>query len=400
MKNKFSLFLAAITLVSVSFLACKPKSLSNAVSGDAAAKAYVAPGQYDKFYNFVSGGFSGQLSVYGLPSGRLLRVIPVFSVDPEKGWGYSEETKPMLNTSHGFIPWDDYHHVEMSQTNGEVDGRWVFGNANNTPRVARVDLKTFRTAEIIELPNSAGNHSSPFITENTEYVVAGTRFSVPADNVNGDVPINTYKQNFKGHLSFIAVDKTTGFMDIAFQIRCPGVNFDLSHAGKGPSHGWFFFSCYNTEQANSLLEVNASQKDKDFIMAVNWKKAEEYVKAGKGTKVPVSYYINRYDESTHSATSIVKKEVLVLDSKEFSDICYMMPCPKSPHGCDVDPTGEYIVGSGKLAALIPVFSFTKMQTAIANKDFDGVYEGINVIKYESALYGEVQKPGLGPLHTE
>ena len=45
---------------------------------------------------------------------------------------------------------------------------------NNTPRVARVDLKTFRTAEILELPNSGGNHSSPFITENTEYVVAGT----------------------------------------------------------------------------------------------------------------------------------------------------------------------------------------------------------------------------------
>ena len=400
MKNKLFLLLTAITLASVSFIGCKPKSLTSAVGGDAAMKTYVAPGQYDKFYNFVSGGFSGQLSVYGLPSGRLLRVIPVFSVDPEKGWGYSEETKPMLNTSHGFIPWDDYHHVEMSQTNGEVDGRWVFGNANNTPRVARIDLQTFRTAEIIELPNSAGNHSSPFITENTEYVVAGTRFSVPADNVNGDVPINTYKQNFKGHLSFIAVDKTTGFMDIAFQIRCPGVNFDLSHAGKGPSHGWFFFSCYNTEQANTLLEVNASQKDKDFIMAVNRKKAEEYVKAGKGTKVPVTYMINRWDEATHSATSMVKKEVLVLDSKEFNDICYMMPCPKSPHGCDVDPTGEYIVGSGKLAALIPVFSFTKMQAAIANKDYDGLYEGINVIKYESALYGEVQKPGLGPLHTE
>jgi len=303
MKNKFFLLLA-LAVVSVSYLACKPKSLSNAVSGDAAAKAYVAPGQYDQFYNFVSGGFSGQLSVYGLPSGRLLRVIPVFSVDPEKGWGYSEETKPMLNTSHGFVPWDDLHHTELSQTNGEVDGRWVFGNANNTPRVARIDLSTFRTAEIIELPNSAGNHSSPFITENTEYVVAGTRFSVPADNVNGDVPINTYKQNFKGHLSFIAVDKATGNMDIAFQIRCPGVNFDLSHAGKGTSHGWFFFSCYNTEQANTLLEVNASQKDKDFIMAVNWKKAEEYAKAGKGTKVPVNYTINRYDDKTHSSTSI------------------------------------------------------------------------------------------------
>jgi len=398
---KFNLWIggACFALI-LSIYSCKPKNASTAVSGDAAAKAYVPPGKYDEFYNFVSGGFSGQMSAYGLPSGRLLRVIPVFSVDPEKGWGYSEETKPMLMTSHGFVPWDDLHHPELSQTNGEVDGRWVFGNANNTPRVARIDLKTFRTAEIIELPNSGGNHSSPFITENTEYVVAGTRFSVPADNVNGDVAISTYKENFKGHLSFISVDKTSGSMDLAFQIQCPGVNFDLSHAGKGKSHGWFFFSCYNTEQANTLLEVNASQKDKDFIMAVNWKKAEEYLKAGKGKKVPVRYAHNVYSDETHSATHTIKNEVTVLNAKELKDLCYMIPCPKSPHGCDVDPSGEYIVGSGKLAALIPVFSFDKLQKAIADKSFEGEYDGINVIKYEAALYGEVKKPGLGPLHTE
>lgn len=400
MKKNIFLSITAVAVVLSILGSCKPKNSSNAVSGDAAAKAYVAPGKYDEFYNFVSGGFSGQLAVYGLPSGRLFRVIPVFSVDPEKGWGYSEETKPMLNTSHGFVPWDDFHHPTLSQTDGQTDGRWAFGNANNTPRVARIDLKTFKTAEIIELPNSGGNHSSPFLTENTEYVVAGTRFSVPADNKNGDVPISSYKQNFKGHLSFISVDKTSGNMDIAFQIECPGVNFDLSRAGKGKSHGWFFFSCYNTEQANTLLEVNASQKDKDFIMAVNWKKAEEYIKAGKGKKVPVRYAVNRWNDKTHSATSEIRKEVLVLDAKEFSDICYMIPCPKSPHGCDVDPTGEYIVGSGKLAALIPVFSFDKLQAAIAKKDYDGAYEGLPVVKYESALYGEVKKPGLGPLHTE
>ena len=401
MKNfKTSMLAMAALSIALSFTSCKPKNAGSAISGDAAAKAYVAPGKYDEFYNFVSGGFSGQLSVYGLPSGRLLRVIPVFSVDPEKGWGYSEETKAMLNTSHGFVPWDDYHHPELSQTNGEIDGRWCFGNANNTPRVARVDLTTFRTAEIIELPNSAGNHSSPFITENTEYVVAGTRFSVPPDNTNGDVPINTYKKNFKGTLSFISVDKTSGNMDIAFQIQCPGVNFDLSHAGKAKSHGWFFFSCYNTEQANTLLEVNASQRDKDFILAVNWKKAEEYLKAGKGKKVAVKYAHNVYSDKTHSATSEIKNEVTVLDSKELPGLCYFMPCPKSPHGCDVDPTGEYIVGSGKLAALIPVFSFDKMQAAIEKKDFDGEYDGIPVLKYESVLYGEVKKPGLGPLHTE
>lgn len=379
---------------------CKPKNAGSAVSGDAASKTYVAPGKYDEYYNFVSGGFSGQMPVYGLPSGRLLRVIPVFSVDPEKGWGFSEETKPMLNSSHGFIPWDDLHHVQISQTNGELDGRWVFGNANNTPRVARIDTKTFRTVEILELPNSAGNHSSPFITENTEYVVAGTRFSVPPDDANGDVPINTYKQNFKGTISFISVDKDKGDMDIAFQLQGPGVNFDLSHAGKAKSHGWFFFSCYNTEQANTLLEVNASKNDKDFIMAVNWKLAEDLIKQGKGRKQAVKYASNRWDEATHSATSTIKNEVTVLDIRDFPGLAYMMPCPKSPHGCDVDPTGEYIVGSGKLAALIPVFSFDKMQKAIADKAFDGEYSGIPVIKYEAALYGEVEKPGLGPLHTE
>ena len=390
--------LLGLALFTLGFQSCKPKNAASAATGDA-SKAYVAPGKHDEFYNFVSGGFSGQMSVYGLPSGRLFRVIPVFSVDPEKGYGYSEETKPMLNTSHGFVPWDDLHHTELSQTNGEINGKWVFANANNTPRLARIDLKTFRTSEIIELPNSAGNHSSPFGTENSEYIVAGTRFSVPEDG-KGDVGISTYKENFKGHISFVSVNKDNGAMNIAFQIKTPGVNFDLARCGRGKSHGWFFFSCYNTEQANTLLEVNASQKDKDFIMAVNWKKAEEYLKAGKGKKMAVKYAHNVFNEETQTATSTIKTEVIVLDAEELKDICYFIPCPKSPHGCDVDPSGEFIVGSGKLAALIPVFSFDKIQKAIADKSYDGDFNGIPIIKYDAALYGEVKKPGLGPLHTE
>lgn len=389
---------AALMLAALLLYNCKPSGPNQAITGDAALKAYVPPGQYDEFYNVVSGGFNGQISIYGIPSGRLFKIIPVFSVFPENGYGYSEESKPMLNTSHGFVPWDDLHHISLSTTNGEHDGRWAFANANNTPRVARVDLKTFKTVEILELPNSGGNHSSPFITENTEYVVAGTRFSVPIGN-NLDVPISSYKKNFKGTVSFIKVDKD-GHMKIAFQLVTPGVNFDLARAGKGPSHGWFFFSCYNTELAHTLLEVNASQRDKDFIMAVNWKKAEEYLNAGKGKTVKAKYAHNWLDESTHQSTSEILEEVLQLDPAELKDIVYLIPCPKSPHGCDVDPTGEYIVGSGKLAALIPVFSFTKIQQAIANQEFEGEYEGLPVLKYESVLHGEVQKPGLGPLHTE
>ncbi|WP_050996164.1 Sec-dependent nitrous-oxide reductase [Myroides injenensis] len=369
-----------------------------AIATNAAEKVYVAPGEYDEYYGFFSGGFSGQLSVYGLPSGRLFKVIPVFSQDPEKAYGYSEETKPMLMTSHGFIPWDDSHHPDISQTNGELDGRWIFINGNNTPRIARIDLEDFSTAEIIEIPNSAGNHSSSFVTENTEYVVAGTRFSVPIPQ--RDMSIKEYKGNFKGTLSFIGVDQKTGDMDLSFQILMPGFNYDLSHPGRGKSHGWFFFTTYNTEEAHSLLEVNASQNDKDFIAAVNWKKAEEYIKAGKGKKMPAKYAHNKMDNNTHTATHTMKDEVLVLDASELPGLVYLLPTPKSPHGCDVDPTGEYIVGNGKLSANLTVHSFTKMLDAIENKKFDGEAYGIPILNFDSVLAGVVEQPGLGPLHTE
>ncbi len=395
------LWIIPVLVGSMSINACKPKGVGSALSGDAAERVYIPPGEYDEFYTFTSGGFSGQMTVYGLPSGRLLKLIPVFSVNAENAWGFSEETKPMLNTSHGFVPWDDLHHIESSFTDGMPDGRWMFANSNNTPRLARIDLTTFTTAEIIEIPNTGGNHCSPFTTENSEYVIAATRFSVPPDGPESDVSIASYKENFTGHISFVSVDKETGEFDIAFQLKTPGLNFDLSSAGKGISDGWLFLSTYNSEQAHTLLEVNASKNDKDFILAINWKKAEEYFKAGRGRKQAVRYAHNKFDKDTHTATSEMKTEVVVLDIADFDDLAYLIPCPKSPHGADVSPTGEYIVGSGKLAALIPVFSFEKLQKAISESDFETeLYGGIPVINYESALHGEVQKPGLGPLHTE
>lgn len=374
------------------------KKKQGALGSNAAEKVYVAPGEYDEYYAFISGGFSGQLSVYGLPSGRLFKVIPVFSQDAEKAWGYNEETKPMLNTSHGFVPWDDAHHPDISQTNGVVDGRWVFINGNNTPRIAKIDLTTFETTEILEIPNSAGNHSSSFVTENTEYVVAGTRFSVPIPQ--RDMPIKEYKGNFKGSLSFISVDPEDGGMDLKFQIMMPGFDYDLAHPGRGASHGWFFFSTYNSEEASTLMEVNASQNDKDFIAAVNWKKAEEYIKAGKGKMMPAKYAHNVYSEKTHTATSTMKDEVLMLDASELPGLVYLLPTPKSPHGCDVDPSGEYIVGNGKLSANLTIHSFTKMLAAIEAKKFDGEAYGIPILKFEDVLAGVVDQAGLGPLHTE
>lgn len=399
MKSVFQTTLGLLVVALMLLQACQSGSnhtLTNAKS--AAEKVYVAPGEYDEYYAFMSGGFSGQVTVYGLPSGRLLKTIPVFSLDGEKGWGFNEETKPMLETSHGFIPWDDSHHPELSQTNGVPDGKWLFINGNNTPRIARIDLTTFETVEIIEIPNSGGNHSSPFTTENSEYVVAGTRFSVPIPQE--DVPIESYKENFRGSLSFISVDESSGDMDMAFQVLVPGYDYDLAHSGKGPSHGWTFFTCYNAEEAHTLLEVGASQKDKDFIAAVNWKKAEEYIEQGKYRTMPANYADNLYDEHTHTATSEMKNEVKVLIPEECPGLVYYLPTPKSPHGVDVDPTGRYIVGNGKLSAEMAVHSFDNMIQAIENEDFVEVIDGIPVLNFESIIAGIVKDMGIGPLHTE
>ena len=249
----------AVALVTIGVSGCSHSGSGRVGdTGDAAKQVYVGPGKYDEFYAFMSGGFDGQVGVYGLPSGRLLRHVPVFSQNAENGWGYSEQTKPMFATSYGFVPWDDAHHPELSQSKGVPDGRWLFINGNNTPRIARLDLTRFETEEILEIPNSAGNHSSPFVTENSEYVVAGTRFSVPVPQ--RDVSIDEYKDAFSGVLSFVRVDSVSGHMKLAFQIKLPAFDYDLSHSGKGPSHGWSFFTSYNSEEGNSKLEVQRLAK--------------------------------------------------------------------------------------------------------------------------------------------
>jgi len=389
-----------IAVLALTFYGC-PSQQNLSGSGDAAQKVYVAPGEHDEYYGMFSGGYSGQLPVYGLPSGRHLYTIPVFTQSATNGYGYNEETRPMLMTTHGYVPWDDAHHPEGSQTDGELDGRWVFMNANNTPRIARIDLTNFQTAEIIEIPNSAGNHASSFVTVNTEYVSAATRFSIPMDEnlENMDVPISSYAENFKGTISFIKVGDE-GEMSVDFQILVPGFNYDLSHAGKGPSEDWAFFTSYNSEEAHTLLERNASRNDKDFIAAINWRKAADLVADGAGEDIPGEHYRNYMDHDQQLAKSELIETVRVLDPEEHPGIIYYLPTPKSPHGVDVDPTGRYIVAGGKLSSVLPVHSFEKIQQAIENEDYEGEIDGIPVLNYESIVQAEVENAGIGTLHTE
>jgi nitrous-oxide reductase len=389
-----------IAFIATTFTFCTNNKDSKSVvkGGDASQKAYVSPGEHDEYYAFLSGGYNGNITVYGLPSGRFIKEIPVFSKYPENGYGYSEESKKMFKTSYGIIPWDAPHHIEMSQEDGNFNERWLFVNGDSTPRIARIDLETFETVEVLEIPDVAGLHCSPFITENSEYLVSGTRFSVPIPQK--DVSIDSYKDNFIGLINYVSLDQETGEMSMAFQVKMPGFNYDLARNGKGKSHGWTFLTTYNSEQAHTMLEKNASQKDKDLCAIINWKKAEQYVEEGKFTKKETEYFHNLKDENS----GIVKAEKLtktkILDPKKYPGIAYFLPVPKSPHGADISPNGEYIVGNGKLSSSMSVYSFDNLKKAIENKNFTDTVEGIPVIKYEAALDGIVEKPGLGPLHTE
>lgn len=386
-------------LILTAFIACGKKSSKDILAKDAAQRVYVAPGELDEVYLFTSGGFNGQVGVHGIPSGRYIKTIPVFSVHTENGYGFDEETKDMLMTSKGYVQWDDSHHPEISLTGGNHDGRWLFINGNNTPRIARIDLTSFETKEIIEIPNNAGNHASPFLTENTEYLMSATRFSIPIFDKSAKV--EDYEKAFNGTVSMIKVDKDSGKMSLELQVIAPPFDYDLSRCGKGPSHDWCFFSMYNTERAHKMLEVGASKKDKDYILAFNWVKAKACKDAGKAKDFGGTYYHNYLPENMPTVSEKLSG-VKLLDPKDCPGMMYLMPTPKSPHGADVDDTGEYIVGGGKLATVIPVHSFQKLLKAAEDKSaHEGeAAPGITILKYESTLAGEVKKPCLGPLHTE
>jgi nitrous-oxide reductase len=339
----------------------------------AAQKTYVAPGDLDEYYFFASGGHSGQIYVYGIPSMRHISTIPVFTPYPATGYGFDDESKHML----GNLTWGDAHHPALSETAGEYDGRWLFINDMNA-RVARIDLRDFKTKQILgPIPNVSGNHGSAFVTPNSEYSMMATRFSIPIPKGTA-VPIDKYATDYKGILCAVKIDPKTGEMSVGWQIQTPPFDWDLGDAGKNASDGWMFWTCYNSERATGKLEVTASQKDRDYIAAVDWKAAEKAAAEGKGDVV---------------------NGIKVLDPTKVPGLIYLMPCGKSPHGVDVSPDGKYIIGSGKLQGVTTAFNFEKVMTAIKNKDFAGDEDGIPVLKYESIKDAEVPV-GLGPLHTQ
>lgn len=364
-----------VALAALIFSSCARRpTVERGEVAEAAVATYVAPGDTDEYYLFYSGGHSGNVFVAGIPSMRHIATIPVFTPYPSTGYGFDKESKEML----GGYTWGDVHHPALSETNGDYDGRWLFVNDNANNRLARIDLRDFKVKQILgPIPNISGYHGGSFVTPNTEYVLAASRFSIPVPK-GSYAPVEEYATKYKGVVAGIAIDPKTGEMSVGWQILMPPFDYDLGDAGKGPSYGWAFWTSYNTERAIGKLEVTSTQKDRDYIAAVNWKAAEQAIK-----------------DSKYKMIGGVK----VIDPKETPGIVYLIPCAKSPHGVDVSPDGKYIVGSGKLQSITTVFNMEKILTAIQNRNFSGEEDGIPVLNYDAVKDAEVNV-GLGPLHTQ
>lgn len=208
-----------------------------------------------------------------------IRTIPIFSSDSATGYGFDEVSKKML----GGYDCGDFHHPSLSETNGEYDDKFLFANDVGNNRVAALDLKTFTVKDIMHLPNISGPHAAVFVTPNTEHIFMPTRFSVPLGRT--DASLDEHHDKYKGILSAVSFDQQKENFNMDWQLILPPWSYDLSDAGKKGSDGWVVLTTYNTEEATTNQEINASQNDKDYLVIINWKEMDLKIKDKQFEKI-------------------------------------------------------------------------------------------------------------------
>lgn len=357
----------------------------------AAAKTYQPSGRRDEYMVFSSGGQSGQVIVYGVPSMRIYKYIAVFTPEPWQGYGYDQESKKVLaggKIRGRDITWGDSHHPAFTERNGEYTGDYLFINDKANPRLAVIDLKSFETVQIVTNPIIKSEHGGAFVTPNSEYVIEASQYAAPLDD--NYAPIEAYESRYRGAVTMWKFDMKKGRINEkeSVTLELPPYMQDLSDAGKGVSDGWAFINSFNTEMYTGGIEVGMppneagmSRNDHDYLHVFNWKKIAELAKDEKNVRI-----INGH--------RVVPMEVAVKNNALF-----LVPEPKSPHGVDVSPDGRYIVVGGKLDTHASVYDFEKIKKQIEKKEFAGKDPfGIPILDIDKSLHGQVEL-GLGPLHS-
>jgi nitrous-oxide reductase len=355
----------------------------------AALKTYLPTGVHDEYLIFSSGGHSGQVLLIGVPSMRLLKVIGVFTPEPWQGWGYGvgNEVLEEGDVNGQEIRWADTHHPALSETEGDYDGQYVFINDKANARVAVIDLRDFETKQILKNPVALNDHGGTMVTPNTEYVIEGGQYAAPLGWEYAS--IEDYNDEYRGMVTFWKFDRQAGRLeaDQSFAIELPPYWQDICDAGKLVSEGWVFCNSFNAERAtggvekgNPPFEAGASQADTDYMHIIDLKKAEAAFNAGKTIDV--------------NGFAVIDMQTAVDEG-----ILYLTPEPKSPHGVDITPDGQFLVVSGKLDPHVTVYSFDKIISTIETGNWDTDDYGVPVLALDDVKEAQVEV-GLGPLHTQ
>ena len=102
-----------------------------------------------------------------------------------------------------------------------------------------------------------------------------TRFAVPLGSEYAY--LDEYSEKYYGVMSAVTFDEENEKLNVAYQVALPPWPYDFSDAGKKMSADWAVMTTYNTEEATTNLEINASQADRDYIVLFNWKELEKMV---------------------------------------------------------------------------------------------------------------------------
>lgn len=341
---KKELILSLVLLAPFAFSGCNSDSTGKQQkaamqNATAAQQVYVAPGKLDEYYAILSGGQSGSVFVYGIPSCRFIKEIPIF--EPRAGLGYannpgSESYKRLVATGP---LWGDTHHPVLSQTDGRYDGHWLWINDKANDRVAKIDLRTFEVVEIKMVPNLQGAHGLAAYLPSCKYVFVNGELETDAAGNSTD------SSKYRSVVAFL--DAQT--LETKFQVSFVG-NADIASSGKDGRR--VFVTMYNTENATS--SEGMIERDRDAVGAIDVPLAEKAIAEGKFTRI---------------------NGVPVIEQEKVPGVLTLIPVPKNPHGCNVTPDGKYVLASGKLSPTVTVIDAQTLKV-VAEPEV-----------------------GLGPLHT-
>ncbi len=318
---------------------------------------HVPPGELDEYYGFWSGGHSGEVRVYGVPSMREIMRIPVFNHCSASGWGTTNESRRIMGDSHRF-PNGDAHHPHVSYTDGSHDGKYLFINDKANTRVARIRLDIFKCDKMTTIPNAQAIHGLRLQkVPKTNYVFCNSEYIVPKPNDG------RHLDNPEEYWTvWSAIDAET--MEVAWQVLVDGNldNMDADYTGKYAAS-----TCYNSERAVHQADMMAPERD--WVVIFNIERIEEAVRNG--------------DYTTYG-----DNEVPVVDGRHGSAVTRYVPIPKSPHGLNTSTDGKYFIAAGKLSPTVSMIEIDRLDALFA----DELDDPRDVIAAEPEL-------GLGPLHT-